>query len=448
MSDGKNISRRSFFGKAAVGAAGVTAPLIVRAGILGGDEKPAPSERIGIGIIGCGGMGRENLNNCAAHPAAVVTGICDIWKTRRDETLAAHKDTAKPYTDYREMLQAKDVDAVIIATPPHWHTIQTVHACEAKKDIYLQKPMTLHLAESIAIRNAVKRHGRICQVGTQIHAGENYRRVVELVRSGNLGRISVARTFNVMNQGPEGIGHDPNTTPPDGLDWESWIGPGPQRPFNPILVRDAYYHSSWFAYSGGWTPGMAPHIVDLPVWALDLGLPTYVSSSGGRYLIQDDGDCPDVQETLWQYPGFTMTWMMNLVNSYGFDFHGEPVPQRRLGIYFHGTNGTLLCDYGMLKIVPEGDRMKGLETPKPSIPPSPGHETEWIDCIKSRKEPSCSPAYHHRVNVPIVLSNLSLRLGRGIRLDPATERIVGDEEAQRLSKPTYRAPYRFPEEYL
>src|SRR5262249_28853013 len=140
-------------------------------------------------------------------------------------------------------------DAVVIATPPHWHAVMAIHACEAKKDLNLQKPMTLTLAESIAVRNAVRRHGRISQVGTQIHATENYRRVVELVRSGNLGRIVTVRTFNAMNQGPEGIGTDPNTRPPEGLDWESWIGPGPMRPFNSILARDAAYHQSFMAYS-------------------------------------------------------------------------------------------------------------------------------------------------------------------------------------------------------
>ena len=182
--------------------------------------------------------------------------------------------SAKPYADYRELLQRKDLDGVIIGTPPHWHCLMAVDACRAGKDIYLQKPMTLHLAESLAVRNAVRKHQRICQVGTQIHAGANYRRVVELVRSGNLGKISVARTFNVMNQGPQGIGNPPNSAPPAGLDWDRWVGPCPMRPYNPLIVNDAYTNCSFMSFSGGWTPGMAPHIIDLPVWALDLGYPT------------------------------------------------------------------------------------------------------------------------------------------------------------------------------
>ena len=129
---------------------------------------------------------------------------------------------------------------------------------------------------------------------------------------------------------------------PAGVDYNLWCGPAPKRPFNPILATDAYYHSSWMDYSGGWTPGMAPHIIDLPIWALGLGYPTRTSCSGGRFVIKDDGDAPDVQEVLWKYPKCTMTWMSSLANSYGFDLHGNPVPQRRL----QHRHGVRLADAG------------------------------------------------------------------------------------------------------
>lgn len=449
MSEPEELSRRGFIGKTVTASAtGIAAPLFVSSTTLGLENKAGANERIHLGIIGCGGMGRANLGACAGQPDVVVTAACDPWKQRRDAVAAQFKQSCKTYNDFREMLDQKDLDAVIVATPPHWHALVAITACKAGKDLYLQKPMTMHLAESLAVRNAVKKHNRVCQVGTQIHASENYRRVVEAIRSGYLGKVSVVRTFNVMNQGPEGIGHDPATSPPAGFDWNLWVGPAPMRPFNRILVSDSYFHCSFMTYSGGWLPGMAPHIIDLPIWALELGYPTAVSCLGGRFVIKDDGDAPDVQEVLWQYPNLTMTWMSSLANSYGFDLHGKPVPERRLGIYFHGVDGTMYCNYGMFKVVAEGDRMKGRELPKPSIPPSPGHEREWLDCIKTRKEPSCCPAYHVKVDVPLVLANFSLRLGRTIRFDPAAEKIVGDEEAARLAKPTYRDPWKFPEEYL
>jgi len=441
MSQPNDLSRRDFIQKTTVAGA---AACFVSAAALGAEEKPPASERIRIALIGCGGMGLGNLGNCAKYPDVQVVGVCDPWKPRREA--AAAKYQTKPYHDYRELLAQKDLEAVIIATPPHWHCRIAVDACEAGKDLYLQKPMTLHLGESLAVKNAVKKHGRISQIGTQIHAGENYRRVVELVRSGNLGKISVARTFNVMNQGPDGIGHDPNTTPPEGLDWDLWVGPFPMRPYNALLAANSYNHCS-FMITGGWTPGMAPHIVDLPVWALGLGYPEITYCSGGRYVIHDDGDAPDTQEVVWQYPDFSMTWWMSTANSFAFDF-GRGQPARRLGIYFHGINGTLFANYGMHEVVPEGDRMKDAKPPADKIPPSPGHERQWLDCIRSRQQPDCNADYHSKVDVPLVLANLSMQLRRSIRFDPATEKIVGDAEAAKLAVPEYRAPWKFPAEYL
>ena len=449
MLKSSQLSRRRFIGKsAAAGAAGAAVPYYVSAKSLGQDGRPGANDKINLGLIGCGGMGRGNLGNTAKHPEVVVTAACDVQAGRMQATVAAYKESAKGYADYRDLLSQGNVDAVIIATPPHWHALQAIEACEAGKDIYVQKPMTLHLGESLAVLNAVKKHKRISQIGTQIHASENYRRVVEVIQAGNLGQISVARTFNVMNQGPQGIGKDPNTTVPKGVDWDLWIGPGPMRPFNSLLSRGAYTHCSFMDYSGGWTPGMAPHIIDLPIWALDLEYPTNVSCSGGRYVIDDDGDVPDVQEILWEYPKTTMTWMSMLANSYGFDLHGKPVPTRRLGIYFHGTNGTMYSNYGTYKIVPEGDRMEGIETPPKSIPASPGHEIEWVNCIKSRKQPSCSVFYHTRIDVPLVLGNLSYKLGRSIAFDPKSAKIVGDDAAAKAAVPDYRDPWKFPTKYL
>lgn len=419
---------------------------IIPASALGRAGQPAPSDRINLGIIGVNGMGRGNLANCAKHADVVVTAICDVSRDRRERALKEHPN-ARGHNDYRELLARNDVDAVIIAPPPHWHALMAIDAVRAGKDIYLQKPMTLHPAETLAVRNAVRRHKRISQIGTQIHAGANYRRVVEWIRSGKLGPVSVVRTFNVMNQGPQGIGHAPKQDPPEGLDWDMWLGPGPARPFNSLLFADSYNHCSFWHYSGGWTPGMAPHIIDLPIWALDLGVPERTTSYGGRFVIQDDGDAPDTQEIVWQYPKVTLTWTMSCCNSFAFDF-GRGKPARRLGIYFHAVNATLLTDYDKHEIVPEGDYLRDTHPPEESIPPSPGHEREWLDSIKSRKEPSCSVNYHYKVDLALTLANLSFMLGRSIRFDPKTEAIVGDKEAARLARPVYRHPWKFPREYV
>ncbi len=446
MTEPENLSRRTFLHRTAAAGTVMAVPYIVSARALGREDRAPANERLRIGLIGCGGMGRGNLGNCARHADVQVTALSDVWQSRLDATGRQYTD-AKLYHDYREMLADPNVDGVIIATPPHWHCRQAVDAAEAGKDIYLQKPMTLHLGEDQAVRNAVNRHERICQIGTQIHASENYRRCVEWIRSGKLGAIPVVRTFNVMNEGPDGIGHDPNATPPADLDWDLWMGPYPERPYNSLLARSSFHHCWFMEYTGGWTCGMAPHIIDLPIWALELGYPERIYSAGGRFASQCDGDGPDTQEITWQYPGLAMTWWMSTVNSFAFDF-GRGKPARRLGIYVQGGSGTMFCNYGMHEIVPEGDLMADATPPEATIESSPGHEREWLDCIRSRQQPSCNPNYHTRVNVPLVLANLSLKLGRSLQFDPQTEKIVGDEEASRLSVPQYRDPWKFPSEYL
>jgi predicted dehydrogenase len=448
MTTPRSLTRRSFLSRAASAAMLATASKPSLRAQAPGQTSRAPNGRIHLGLIGCGGMGRANMNACVQDPGVVVTAACDVWPARRESVAAQFKDSCRTYADYREMLQQAELDAVIIATPPHWHALQAIAACEAGKDIYLQKPMTLFPGESLAVRNAVRQHERISQIGTQIHAGENYRRVVELIRSGQLGKVGVARTFNVMNQGPEGVGRATDRRMPAGLDWDLWCGPAPKTSFNPILVRDAYYHSSWMDYSGGWTPGMAPHIIDLPIWALDLDYPTSISSSGGRFVVEDDGDAYDHHEVLWRYPNLTLTWMSSLTNSYDFTMRGQVEPARRLGILFHGSRGTLYSNYDMHRVMPEGSRMDGWAAPEKSLSSSPGHEQEWLNSIRSRVQPSCSVLYHVKVDIPITLSLLSLRLGRSIRFDPDHEIILDDPEAARLCVPEYRDPWEFPARYL
>jgi len=223
--------------------------------------------------------------------------------------------------------------------------------------------------------------------------------------------------------GPNGIGHALKQDPPPGVDWDMWLGPGPARPFNSLLFADSYNHCSFWEYTRGWTPGMAPHIIDLPIWALDLGVPLTTTCTGGRDVIKDDGDAPDVQEVTWRYPKLTMTWMMNCANSFAFDF-GRGKPARRLGIYFHGLNGTLFTDYSRHEIVAEGDLLKDATPPPQSIPPSPGHERQWLDSIKSRVEPDSNVNYplqgrpRHHPRQPVQ------HAWPLIRFDPVKEKIV------------------------
>jgi len=434
----KADSTRRVFLRGSTAAVGIG----LAAKALGADGQTPPSDAIRMGFVGIGPMGSGHLRGFSARSDVAVAAICDVFQHKVDAAVKRLKGTAKGTTDFRRVLERKDVDAVVIATPPHWHAIIAVQAAQAEKDFYVEKPMTMYVGESQAIVKAARRYQRITQVGTQIHAGGNYRRVVEIVRSGVLGPINLVRTFLVMNAGRGGIGKPANCPPPKGLDWDMWIGPGPMRPYNPALTRGAGAGHCWFMdYSGGWIPGMAPHIIDLPIWALELGHPVQTSCSGGRFVIDDVADCPDVQEALFRYPNLVMTWMMDLTNSYGFDFQGKGGRARRLGVYFHGEKATLYSGYGSHTIIPEDDPSRTLELPGPSLPPSVGHHPEWLECIRARRQPSCNVFYHHKVNVPICLANLSYAIGRSVQFDPETETIVGDEEASKLLMPVYREPW-------
>ncbi len=445
--DGQDsLSRREFLGRSArLGAAATLAAGLHRPAR---SQPTSPNERIRLGFIGVGTRALSLLENFLAEPDVEVTAISDVWEEHARHAAEKCPNTPALVQDYRNLLSRKDVDAVVIGTPPHWHCLQAIHACESGKDFYLEKPMTMALGESLVVRNAVRHHNRITQIGTQIHAGDNYRRVVEIVRSGVLGKVGVIRTYHVKNQGPEGIGRTPDCAPPEGLDWNLWCGPAKSRAFNPSIVKSAYDHCSFMDYSGGWTPGMAPHLLDLPFWALALDHPIRVSSSGGRYVIEDLGDAYDTHEVLFQYPNFTLTWSNSTANASGYSVPGPQGKRRDLAVVFQGANATLVSDYKTHDILPERDLSVDTAGIPESEPRSPGHYREWLDCLRSRKQPSCHVGYHYKIDVAIQLSMISLALGRSVAFDPVTETIPNDPEAQRLVRPVYRKPWRFPEGYL
>lgn len=444
MENQHKITRRGFIGTTV--AAGAAAPYLAAADNAPG-HQPGPNDRIRLGFIGVGDRGSQLVGEFLRQPGAEVVAICDVWKERRDKNIARCPTQPAAYNDYRELLAREDIDAVVIATPPHWHAIQTIDACEADKDIFLEKPMTISVGESLAVMRAVKKRQRVTQMGTQIHAEPNYRHVVEIIREGVLGKINVARTMNVGNMGPDGIGFPESTTVPDGLDWDRWCGPAPLRAFNPLLAKRAFEHASFLDYSGGWTPAMAGHILDLPFWALDLPCPKSASSTGGRYLVKDCGDGYDTHDAMWQFDDFTLTWTTSIVNAFGMTFPGPDCDRRTLAIAFHGVNGTLLANYGEHDIHWERGAEVDTSAIIARVPESKNHYQEFLDCIRTRELPSCHIGYHYKLDVAVTLSLLSLKLGRSVAFDPETETIPKDREANRLLFPDYRGDWKIPRAY-
>lgn len=409
------------------------------------ETKPAvaPSEKIVVAIIGVAGRGRGHINAFKAYPDVEVGAVCDVYEDHLRAAQQQAGDQARGYSDFRKLLEQKDIDAVVVATPPQWHPLISIYACQAGKDVYCEKPMCRHPAEGRAMVKAAADNKRVTQIGTQIHAGENFRRAVEIVQSGALGKIATVKVICNLNEYPGGIGRPADSDPPPGLDWDFWLGPAPKVPFNIARFKEGQ-HRYFKDYVGSWLLELGPHIADLAFWAMNPGEPKAVSASGGRFVADDISDIPDTLDVLWQFDGLTMTWTHTACNSFNFGGSGKPTGGRQLGVFFQGNNGTLFADYGARRWFAEPDRMTDFQPPAPSIPPSPGHDREFLDSVKSRQSPSCCFENHLPLGTALALGQIAYDSGRKLVWDSKSGKVVGDKETQRLAEPSYRKPWRLP----
>jgi len=437
------MTRRNFL--KAASAATVVAGLGIGAKTSRGDRTAsAPStDKIRVGCIGLGGRGSHLMREFLAQPDVVVTALCDVHQARRDEGLEALGRQVPVYKDYRKLLEQSEADAVIVATPPHWHPLISIHAMQAGKDVYCEKPMSLFADESLAMAKTAGKLGRITQLGTQIHSGGNFRRVVEIVRSGVLGKIMNVRTMVTLNESPGRFMGMKNTDPPDGLDWDMWLGPSQKHPFSEALFEaGGHHHFKQFVHS--WVNELGPHIMDVAFWAMEPGMPKAVSATGGRFIMEDLSDIPDTVDVLYEYPGFTMTFMNMAGNGHNFGFGGEPDGGRRLAVFFHGTEGTLVTDYSNHQLFLERKKQEEYTPPEKSIPDSPGHVREFLDGIKTRVQPLCNFEYHLPLALALNLGHAALFSGERIGWDAEKERVIGSRKARRLAMTNYRKPWKLP----
>jgi predicted dehydrogenase len=434
------LSRRGFLAASAVSASGLAAARALGSG-SSDQEKPKPravgaNDKVVLGFIGVGGMGTGLLKIFKAFPDVEVAAVCDVYEPHRLQARSIAGDRTSVYKDFREVLDRKDVDAVVIATPDHWHAIPTILACQAGKDVYCEKPLSYRIAEGRAMVEAARKAKRITQMGNLIHAGENYHRVVEIVRSGVLGTISKTRVWMAADR--RGLGNPPDGDPPAGCDSNFWLGPAPKRPFNPN--RFTFNWRYFWDYGGGILCDFCCHIVDPIHWAMEVDAPETVVATGGRYALQDNAETPDTLEVVYHYAngdkGFDMVWSQTDASSHGFE-------GRKLGILFQGTEATLVADYNTFQLYAENGAK--IDLPPPSLPRSPGHHREWIDGIKSRNECSCRFEYGHRLTTVGHLGNMALWTGEKLRWDGKAERVTNHAEAnQHLSRTHYRAPWALP----
>ena len=439
------LSRRQFLRSASTVAAG-----LCMARFAGRARAAAASEKIVAAHIGVGGMGNGHVNWFASFPDVEIAAICDVDERHRMRTLdrlrSLRPETkAEAYGDFRQVLDRKDIDVVTCATPDHWHALITILAFQAGKDVYSEKPLSYSLAEGRAMLKAGRRYGRIFQLGTQIHAGDNYHRVVELVRSGVLGKIHTVRIW--MAGGSPGLGFPADEPPPTALDWDMWLGPAPWHAYN--RARCHFNFRYFWDYSGGVFADFWCHIADVVFWALGPMRPTTVEACGEE---PHDGIATasrwiDVDYEFVLPPGKALAPVADEGLKVYWTSRTPDVPGaegKGIGAQFVGTEGSLVCDYGSRVILLGEKRTDDIPEVPTTLPRSPGHQRNFLDSVKSRAPTECPLEYVHPMAIPMHLGNISLRLRRKLTWDGAREQFVGDEVADRMLFRPYRPPWRLP----
>jgi predicted dehydrogenase len=423
----RRLTRRHFLQATALTGAGLSAGLL-----LGQEKKTAANERLHVGLIGVAGQGEYNLNELEKAGAEIVA-LCDVDEKRAGEAQRRFPQ-AKFHVDYRKLIDQKGLDAVLIAVPDHSHAIATVTALKAGLHTYCEKPLTHTVHEARVVAETAAKQKRVTQMGTQIHASDNYRRVVELVQSGAIGPV---REVHVWCAKSWGGGDRPKDTPPvpEGLHYDLWLGPAPERPYHPTYIP--FHWRRWWDFGGGTLADMACHYTDLPFWALKLRHPTKVSAEGPpphpetaaewlivQYEFPQRGDLPPVKLT-W-YDGGKRPSL----------FAEGKLPKWGDGVLFVGDKGMLLADYSNRKLLPE-NQFEGFKAPAPTIPSSIGHHKEWIEACKNGTPTTCNFDYSGALTEAVLLGNVSYRIGKPIAWD-AKDLKASEPEAEKFLRKEYR----------
>ncbi|MEW5977862.1 MAG: Gfo/Idh/MocA family oxidoreductase [Acidobacteriota bacterium] len=394
------------------------------------------NDRIGLGLIGCGGRGQDVMREFLKLGVA-VPAVCDPDESRMKQAAKLAGDRTEKVKDFRRLLERKDIDCVQVATPDHWHALPTVLACDAGKDVYVEKPLAYSVAEGRAMVAAAQRTHRIVQIGTQQRSGEHYHRAVALIQSGHLGKVSRVRVWNVWNctLGEKGgrwasIGNPPDGDPPPGVDYNLWLGPAPRRPFNPNRFHWNYIY--FWDYAGGMMTGWGVHHVDVVHWAMGQDAPLSVSAVGGKFVMDDARETPDTLDAFFEYPGFTLQASFYHANA-------RPIEGRDYGVAFYGTQGTMLLTREGFEIWPEGDPTQAIRSE--GSPQDGPFQQEFIECMRSRRKPFADVETGHRSTIPVLLANIAYRTRRRLQWDFERESFVDDEAANRYLRREYRKPW-------
>jgi predicted dehydrogenase len=406
---------------------------------LAGQRARGANDRVVVGLIGCGGRGRYVANYMREAPGVEFAATADVYLPNAEKARQWAGSGATAYQDFRRLLERKDIDAVLIATPDHWHGGATVLACEAGKDVYVEKPLAHNIREGRAMVEAARRHNRIVQAGMQHRSAPHFKEVQRIVQSGQLGHVHFVRVWNYVNMSPRGIGREPDAPAPEGLDWDYYLGPAPSVPFNRKRFLSTF---RWFRdYSGGYITDFGTHRFDTVHQVMGASAPKTVSAAGRRFYIQDAGDIPDTLQVTYEYPDFILSYESSFLTGHGM---GGRTPGMRYygmkgdwdrpnGQAYYGTNGTIFCDRIGYEIFPDAkpegkavERMQMNTTDATKL-----HAARFIDAVRTRERPEADVEVGHRSTTVPLLGNIAYDTGRKLQWDAAKEEITGDADATR-----------------
>ncbi len=436
----ERYNRRQFV--AAVGAVATLAPAWQAAG------AGFASDRVRLALIGCGGRGRELLDVFLQYPDVDVPVVCDVNEPRMDQAARKVTDVNRgecdQKVDYRHVLERRDIDAVVIATTQHWHGLPFIHAAQAGKHIYVEKPLSHTVVEGRAMVNAAKRAGVIAMMGSQQRDYPHYVQACEIIRSGRLGKIALVECWNYENTGRR-VGRHPDTEAPAGLHWDRWLGPAPLVPYNPGRMNNSW----WFDYAGGMLTNWAVHHIDIILWAMQAEWPSAVACPGGKWVVDDMADTPDTVEASWQFPDFLMQYSYRGFNN----FHKVQSRPQQHGICFYGNRATMVLDRSGFEIWEDRNPARSVEkvdNPRYWRDGQPGNEVDgpwqrlFLDCIKQNKPSPIDLEESHRATACCHLANIAYLTGESFHWQGADESIHDHPAASTLLERPRRAGYELP----
>jgi predicted dehydrogenase len=404
-----------------------------------------PNGKIHIGLIGVGGRGAGNTRGVLADQGVQIVALCDINQQNLEQAAKRIAETAgqprdpRHYSDWRKLLEQKDIDAVVISTPDHHHALASVAAMKRGKHVYCEKPLAHSVYEARMVRQTYAKTKVATQMGTQIHATENYRRVVELIQSGAIGAVKEVHVWCNRVGFPPGCTRPADTPPaPPHIDWDLWLGPAPQRPYHPSYLGGCSTWEQWWDFGNGCLGDMGSHLIDLPFWALKLRQPVTVEASGAYRSAET---YPQWLIARWEHPanaerpGLTLTWYDG--GKYPPSPPGIDLTKWESGVLFVGEKGQFVADYNRKVLLP-AEKFKDFPPSQPTIPPSSGHHQEWLDACRTGAPTLCNFDYSGMLIEHNLLGTVAFRAGKKLTWDAAAMRAVGCPEADAFIRRAYR----------